>query len=118
MLSVGFEPTISAAETLKNYALDRAVTGIGITELYRYQLPRCLRRVSAVARLLEMWVRILPEHGCLSLVSVVCFRVEVCASGRTLVQRSATKSGVSECDREAWIMSGIWPTLGLMCDGK
>jgi len=62
---------------------------------------RCLKRVYAVARLLELWFRILPEHGCLSLVSVVCFRVEVSASGRTLVQRSATKCGVSECDAEA-----------------
>ena len=27
-------------------------------------------------------------HGCLSLVSVVCCRVVVCATGRSLVQRS------------------------------
>jgi len=51
-------------------------------------------------------------------VSVVYFQVEVSASGRTLVQRSATKSGVSECDHEAWIIAGIWPTWGMMCDGK
>jgi hypothetical protein len=40
-------------------------------------------------------------HGCLSLVSVVCCQVEVSASGWSLVQRSPTECGVSECDREA-----------------
>jgi hypothetical protein len=40
-------------------------------------------------------------HGCLSLVSVVCCLVEVSATGWSLVQRSPTECGVSECDREA-----------------
>jgi hypothetical protein len=40
-------------------------------------------------------------HGCLSLVSVVCCQVEVSATGWSLVQRSPTECGVSECDREA-----------------
>jgi hypothetical protein len=31
MPPVGFEPTVSAGERPKNYALDRAATGIGIT---------------------------------------------------------------------------------------
>jgi hypothetical protein len=31
---VGFEPTISAGERPKTYALDRAATGIGITSAY------------------------------------------------------------------------------------
>jgi hypothetical protein len=43
-------------------------------------------------------------HGCLSLVSVVCCLVEVSASGCSLVQRSPTECGVSECDREDSIM--------------
>ena len=43
------------------------------------------------------------ELGSLSLVSFVCCQVEVCASGLSLVQRSPTERGVSECDREAWI---------------
>jgi hypothetical protein len=34
----------------------------------------------------------------------VCCQVEVCATGRFLVQRSPTECGVSECDREALIM--------------
>ena len=41
-------------------------------------------------------------HGCLSLVSVVCCQVS--ASGLSLVQRSPTKHGVSECDHEASII--------------
>jgi hypothetical protein len=38
----------------------------------------------------------------LSLVSVVCWQVEVSATGWSLVQRSPTECGVSKmCDREA-----------------
>jgi hypothetical protein len=51
-------------------------------------------------------------HGCLSVVSVVCCQVEVSATDRSLVQRSPTKCGVSECDREALIMRRAWPTRG------
>jgi hypothetical protein len=40
-------------------------------------------------------------HGCLSLVSVVYCQVEVIATSWSLVQRSPTDCGVSECDREA-----------------
>ena len=40
-------------------------------------------------------------HVCLSVVSVVCCPVEVSATYRSLVQRSLTECGVSECDREA-----------------
>jgi hypothetical protein len=43
-------------------------------------------------------------HGYLSLVSVVRCHVEVSASGRSLVQRSPTECGVSECDHKASIM--------------
>jgi len=39
------------------------------------------------------------ERGCLSPVSVVCCQVEVSATSRSLVQRSPTDCGVSECDR-------------------
>jgi hypothetical protein len=40
-------------------------------------------------------------HGCLSVVSVVCCQVEVSATSWSLVQRSPTECGVSECYREA-----------------
>jgi hypothetical protein len=36
-------------------------------------------------------------HGCLSLASVVCRQVEVSETGRSLIQRSPTKCGVSLC---------------------
>jgi hypothetical protein len=48
----------------------------------------------------------------LSLVSVMCCQVEVSATGRSLVQRSPTVCGVSECYREASIMRRPWPTRG------
>ena len=52
------------------------------------------------------------RQGSFSLVSVVCCRVEVPASGFSLVQWSPTECGVSECDREASRMRGPWPTGG------
>jgi hypothetical protein len=39
-------------------------------------------------------------HGCLSLVNVVCFLVEVSATGRSLVQRSPAECFVCACDLE------------------
>jgi hypothetical protein len=60
----------------------------------RCQWPRDLSLGSAVACGFESR----RGHGFLSLVSVVCCRVEVSATGRLLVQRSPTDCGVSECD--------------------
>ena len=51
-------------------------------------------------------------------MNVVFCQVEVSVSGRSLVQRSHTECGASECDREAWIMRRPWPTGGLLCHGK
>ena len=51
---------------------------------------RDLRRGSAAARLLGMRVRI-PPGAWLSLVNVVCYHVEVCATDRSLIQRSPTE---------------------------
>jgi len=48
----------------------------------------------------------------MSVVSGVCCQVEVSATSRSLVQRSSTECGVSECDREASIMRKPWPTRG------
>jgi hypothetical protein len=61
----------------------------------RSQWPRGLRRGSATAGLLGLRVRV---------VSIVCCQVEVSASGWSLVQRSPTERGMSECDREASMM--------------
>jgi hypothetical protein len=48
--------------------------------------------------------------GCLSLVSVVFRQIEVSATGRSLVQRSRTECGVSECDRGTLTLSRPRPT--------
>jgi hypothetical protein len=45
------------------------------------------------------------RNGCLSVVSFVCYQVEVSATDRSLVQRSPTDCSVSECDSEASVMS-------------
>ena len=52
-------------------------------------------------RLIAFWdcgFESLRWHGCLSLVSVVCCQVDVSASGWSLVQRSPSDWGVSDCD--------------------
>ena len=77
----------------------------------RSRWPRGLRRGSAIASLLGLWVRI-PPGAWMSVSSVVCCQVEVSASGCSLVQRGPTHCGASECDREASIMGRLWPTGG------
>ena len=47
------------------------------------------------------WFESRLEHGYLSVVYVVCCQVYVSASVSSLVQRSPTECGVSECDHEA-----------------
>jgi hypothetical protein len=91
---------------------------INVRKLYigRSQWPRCLRRGSAAAGLLGLWVRI-RGHGCLSLVSVVCYQVDVSVLGWSLAQRSPTECGVSECDLNPRQWGGHGP-LGLLCHGN
>ena len=48
-------------------------------------------------------------HGLLSVASVVSCQVEISATGRSLVQRSPTEYGVSECDLEASTTKTIEP---------
>jgi len=62
----------------------------------RSQWPRGLRRRSAAARLLSLWVRI-PPGAWMSVVSVVCCQIEVSATGRSPVQRSPTDCDASLC---------------------
>jgi hypothetical protein len=71
-----------------------AVLGVGLQALACWECALESRRV----------------HEYLSLVSVMCCHVEISASGWSLVQRSPTECGVSECDREASIMRRPWPT--------
>ena len=44
-----------------------------------------------------------PAGERMSVVSVVCCQVEVSKSGRSLVQRSPTECGLSECDKASKI---------------
>ena len=55
---------------------------------------RGLRPGYAIVRLESLRVPISPVH-----LSVVCCQVEVCAAGRSLVQRSPTECSVPESDR-------------------
>ena len=79
-------------------------------------MPRGLRRESAAARLLGLWVRIPPGgHRYLFLLSVLCYQVQVSATGRSLVQRSLTECGISVCNCETSIRGrvscargGVW----------
>ena len=52
------------------------------------------------------------KHGYQSLLSVMCFQVDVSESGWSFIQRSTIECGVSECDRETSTMRRIWPTTG------
>ena len=47
-------------------------------------------------------------------MSVVCCQVEVSASGWSLVQRSPTECGVSECDHLSSIMRRPVPTRAVV----
>jgi hypothetical protein len=82
---------------------------------------------SSAARLLRLWVRIPPEHGCLSVVSVVCCPVEDSGTDWSLVQRSPTDCGASLCDqktskktRRLKPVTGLWKiqTQWIVTPGK
>jgi hypothetical protein len=51
-------------------------------------------------------------------VCVVCYSVEVSASGRSLVQRNYTERGVFDCDLEISKMRRPTPQLGLYAEIK
>ena len=57
------------------------------------------------------------RHGCPSLVTVVCCHVEVSAYGWSLIQRSPTECGVSQCVRKASTLRTSWPTRGCCANG-
>jgi hypothetical protein len=77
-----------------------------LTEIVRRsQWPRVLRHGSVAACLLGLRLRV-PLGAWLSFVR------EVSASGWSVVKRSSTECGVSECNREASILKGPLPTWG------
>lgn len=76
-------------------------------------------RGTAVARLLELLVRI-PPGACMLFVSVVCCQGKVFASGLSLLQRTPTDCCVSEYYLEASIMKRTWSNKGwyALCGDK
>jgi hypothetical protein len=84
----------------------------------RSQWPPSLRRRSAAERLLASWVRI-PLGTWMSVSCVcLCYQVEVSATRRSLVQRSPTECGVSECGCQASIIRRLWHTRGCCAIGN
>ena len=77
-----------------------------MTYWYSWKWPPGLRRNSATSGLLILRLRNL------SVVGVVCCQVEVSASGWSLVQRSSTDCGVSECYHESSTLRKPWPSGG------
>jgi hypothetical protein len=84
----------------------------------RFQWPRGIRSGSAVAGLLELRVRFPSEAG-IFVSSECCVLSGIrLATGWSLIQRSPTECGVSECDREALILRRTWTTGGCWAMGK
>ena len=79
----------------------------------RSQWPHGLRSGSVAARLQRFGFQSRQGHGCLALLSVVCCKVEVSASGWSLAQNSPTDVGVSEGDNESSTMKRSWPTTAV-----
>ena len=85
---------------------------LGKYNVCRSQSPRGPRRRSAAARLLGLRVRFPPGAWMPVSCECCCCQVEVSALDRSLVQRSPTECGVSQCDREVSILRRLWPTRG------
>ena len=71
---------------------------LSISDVFFFQ-KLLMSPISVTALLVGLRVRIRPGHGCLRLMMVVCCQLEVSVSDRSLVQRSPTECGVSECDQ-------------------
>ena len=103
-------------QVLKQTASDKLLCTRFYSLQRRSQWPRGLRRRSAAARLLGLWVRIPPVAWMfVCLVSVVCCQVEVSATSWSLVQKSPTDCGASVCDLETSWMMMPWLTGGGGC---
>jgi hypothetical protein len=83
------------AQNVQNYGLTHGTAGYYVTLISQYCRSQWWRRRRSAAEcLLGSWVRIPP--GAWMFVSCECLRcqVEVCETGRSLVQRSPTDCGV------------------------
>jgi hypothetical protein len=96
-----------------NLTLDRILNQMN--PICRSQWPRDLRCGSAAARLVGLWVRI-PSGANMSVSCECCVLSEVYVSRWSLIQRSPTGRGASECVREASLMRP-WPIRGCCAIG-
>jgi len=83
-------------------------------ERCRSQWPRVLRRWSAAARLLRLWVRIPPEEW----MSVCCVMFCLCDELITRQEESYRLWCVVVCDLETSWMGRTWPTEGCCAKRK
>jgi hypothetical protein len=94
LLTIKYSAFIRYMINVVNYALYNTINlCVCIWTCCGSQWPQCLRRGSAAAHLLRLWVEILLGAGCLSVVSVVCHQL-VFAMSRSLVQWSPTFFGM------------------------
>ena len=63
----------------------------------RFEWLSFLKCRSTAARVLRLWVRIPSGYGCLSVVSVVFYQVDVSATSLSLIQRCLNDRGASIC---------------------
>jgi hypothetical protein len=77
----------------------------------RSQWPHLLRRGSVATRVFWLWVPIL-SRAWLPVSCEYCVLSDRGLGLWSLVQRSLTECGVSECDRKASIMRKPWPARG------
>jgi hypothetical protein len=82
----------------------------GISNVSALPIPVAARSKTWVCGL---WLaKIAGSNRTEGVVSVECCQVEVSALGCSLVQRSPTDCGVTECDRKTSIIRSSWPTVG------
>jgi len=83
----------------------------------RSQWPRGLRRRSAAARLLRLWVRI-PSGAWMSVYWECCVLTGLCGALITRPEESYRMWCVVVCDLETSRMRRPWPALGRRATGK
>jgi hypothetical protein len=102
--------SVTISRTVFGFRQDTCITEMCKFLECRLRWARGLRRGSADARLLGLWVRIPPRTWVSVSLNVVCCQEEVSATGWSLVQRSPTECDMSEYDHVASIMRRSWPT--------
>ena len=107
-------------ELRKRTGVPVAIENIYVTVRNNKPIPVTMQ---SKARLCGCWLSGIagsnPTGGVdVCLLWVLCCQVEVSASGWSLIQRTPTKCGVSECDCGALIMSRPWPIGAVAPWGK